>query len=245
MKKHLREELIALAQKILRLNQQEELDTKGLKEATLALYEKLTVLDFTEKSLSFAGTASEGEKGVKPAPPKKEVAKPEDEDSYDYAPDGTQYNDSEAITEPNTEKIKDIVAQMEPETEQVDKLIGSMFSNKFQKNDKEDIGGVHFDHLPQFEPVNPKQESPKPRSLNDRLKKSFQIGFNDRHAFVKHLFEGSDSDYNRVLSQLNTLKTKEEAFDFVLNMVKPDYNNWEGKELFENRFLNIIEKRFQ
>ena len=87
-------------------------------------------------------------------------------------------------------------------------------------------------------------ESEKPRSINDRLKKGIQIGINDRIAFVRHLFDGSTSDYNRVLSQLNTLKSREEAKDFVLQMVKPDYNNWEGKEEYEHRFLDIVENRF-
>ena len=87
--------------------------------------------------------------------------------------------------------------------------------------------------------------SEKPRSLNDRLKKGIHIGVNDRHAFIKHLFDGSTADYNRVLSQLNTIKSKEEALNFVANMVKPDYNNWEGKEDYESRFLAIVESKFE
>jgi hypothetical protein len=27
-------------------------------------------------------------------------------------------------------------------------------------------------------------------------------------------------------------------------MVKPDYNNWEGKEDYSQRFMNVIEKKF-
>jgi len=27
--------------------------------------------------------------------------------------------------------------------------------------------------------------------------------------------------------------------------VKPDYDNWKGKEEYEQRFLEIVEKRFQ
>ncbi|MFT4806026.1 MAG: hypothetical protein ACI9YE_003257, partial [Psychroserpens sp.] len=28
------------------------------------------------------------------------------------------------------------------------------------------------------------------------------------------------------------------------DIVKPDYNNWKGKEEFESRFFNIIERKF-
>ena len=53
---------------------------------------------------------------------------------------------------------------------------------------------------------------------------------NDRIAFVKHLFAGSNEDFNRVFSQTSTYDSFEEAQNFIEDMVKPDYNNWEGKE---------------
>jgi len=55
-----------------------------------------------------------------------------------------------------------------------------------------------------FEPL-------KPSSLNDKLQTNIQIGLNDRIVFVKNLFEGSQEDFNRVISQLNTFKTEKEA----------------------------------
>ena len=87
-----------------------------------------------------------------------------------------------------------------------------------------------------FEPV-------KGASLNDKLKTNIQIGLNDRIAFVKNLFEGSQEDFNRVISQLNTLKTEKEAKKFINKIVKPDYN-WSEHEDLENRLLAIIERRF-
>ncbi|QKX04594.1 hypothetical protein HN014_06600 [Aquimarina sp. TRL1] len=85
----------------------------------------------------------------------------------------------------------------------------------------------------------------KQPSLNDQLKRGIHIGLNDRLAFIKHLFEGSSTDYNRVLSQLNTLHTKNGARQFIDNMVKPDYNNWEGKEEYEQRFMEIVTSRYE
>ncbi|WP_320814673.1 hypothetical protein [Flavobacterium sp.] len=84
----------------------------------------------------------------------------------------------------------------------------------------------------------------KPKSLNDRLTKGINIGLNDRIAFEKKLFGGSSDDFNRVLSQLNTFDSFDEAQGFINDFVKPDYNNWDGKEEFENRFLGIVEKKF-
>ena len=74
--------------------------------------------------------------------------------------------------------------------------------------------------------------------------KKLVIDLNNRLAFVKHLFNGSMEDYNRVLSQLNTIDTHERSVAFIENMVKPDYHQWSGKEEYENRFMLLIERRF-
>jgi hypothetical protein len=87
-----------------------------------------------------------------------------------------------------------------------------------------------------FEPI-------QPVSLNDKLKANIQIGLNDRIIFVKNLFDGSQEDFNRVISQLNTFKTEKEAKKFISKMVKPDYN-WSEQEELENRLLTIVERRF-
>ncbi len=93
-------------------------------------------------------------------------------------------------------------------------------------------------------PAEKKQKENKTTSLNDKLNKGINIGLNDRIAFEKKLFGGNADDFNRVLSQLNTFDNFEEAQSFILDFVKPDYNNWEGNEEFETRFLEIIEKKF-
>lgn len=81
-------------------------------------------------------------------------------------------------------------------------------------------------------------------SLNDSLSKTINIGLNDRIGFEKHLFGGSSEDLNRVLSQLSTFSNFTEAQEFIEDMVKPDYNNWIGKEEYATRFMEIIEKKF-
>lgn len=85
---------------------------------------------------------------------------------------------------------------------------------------------------------------PKTVSLNDSLSKTINIGLNDRIGFEKHLFGGSSEDLNRVLSQLSTFSTFQEAEEFIEDMVKPDYNNWNGKDDYATRFMDLVEKKF-
>ena len=89
------------------------------------------------------------------------------------------------------------------------------------------------------------EEELKPTSQNTTFSKSVEIGLNDRIAFVNNLFGESNEDFNRVLSQLNTFDSFEEAKNFINEMVKPDYNNWQGEEDFEERFMEVVEKKFQ
>ena len=81
--------------------------------------------------------------------------------------------------------------------------------------------------------------------MHETFSKSISVALNDRVGFVKYLFGESNEDYNRVLSQLNTFDTLEEAKNFVEDMVKPDYNNWQGNEEYEARFIEIVENKFK
>ena len=144
--------------------------------------------------------------------------------------------------EPAIEKIKDIVAQMPEETVEVDAIIDAI--NEPTETIVHDLNELSptYAQLPIFDAIEPETTQ---ASLNDQLKnQGFQIGLNDRLAFVKNLFENKNEDYERVMSQLNTLDSFEEATSLLNSIIKPDYNNWEGQEDIEVRFLEIIEKKF-
>ena len=96
-----------------------------------------------------------------------------------------------------------------------------------------------FDKKDHSDEVKPTQ------SLNDRFSKEIQIGLNDKLAFIQKLFFGSESEYNRVLQHLNQLHSLEEAAQYIQQQVKPTYNNWKGKEEYEERFLHLILRRFE
>lgn len=87
------------------------------------------------------------------------------------------------------------------------------------------------------------KEEPKAEPI--LVGKAIVLGLNDKIAFEKNLFAGNGDDLQRVLSQLNTFTNWDEAKSFVLDFVKPDYNNWENKEEFEVRFLEIVENKFK
>lgn len=91
--------------------------------------------------------------------------------------------------------------------------------------------------------LNDKNSIEKPTSINDSVK-TVAIGLNDRIAFLKHLFENNIEDYERVLSQLNTFESFEEASHFLTNQVQPEYPHWTAKEEYVTRFMEVISKRF-
>ncbi|NBU80154.1 MAG: hypothetical protein EBS55_00710 [Flavobacteriaceae bacterium] len=89
------------------------------------------------------------------------------------------------------------------------------------------------------------EKTSKSEVFNEMSSKSIAIGLNDRIGFVQHLFNDSNEDFNRVISQLNTFDTFEEAKNFINEMVVPDYNYWVGEEDYIERFMEIVEKKFQ
>lgn len=89
-------------------------------------------------------------------------------------------------------------------------------------------------------------EEVKPvQSLNDRFGKTAQIGLNDKLAFVQKLFFGSESEYNKVVKHIADLHSMQDAVVYIEQEVKPTYNYWKGKEEYEQRFLDLVLKRFE
>lgn len=137
---------------------------------------------------------------------------------------GTDYKEPEFV------KVNDVPQEVEKVTE-----------ISFEKAEEKIIPEVKIET--KTEAFTVKTEH-KTSSLNDTLIKGINIGLNDRIAFVKHLFGGSNEDFNRVISQISTYDTFQEVQQFIVDMVKPDYNNWKGKEEYADRFMNLVEKKF-
>jgi hypothetical protein len=227
MKRKLKEELVKLSTEII--TSREMGDIPELYEAAKNLYEKLAVLKIIEEKLGdieidlsknviaskFEKMASAVIEGNRTVP----ETNPHEED----------------IMTPGIDTIKHMVSEM-PKDLNIEQLFAEFVAKaEVIKNDVKDVTPEGRDM--------PKQE--KPRSLNDKLtNKEIVIGLNDRLAFVKHLFNDSTEEFNRVLSQLNTIESAERSIAFIENMVKPEYNQWKGKDEYASRFIALIERRF-
>ncbi|WP_066222655.1 hypothetical protein [Formosa haliotis] len=251
MKKKLEAELMNVAIRVLRLEGKDDLNQ--LHAETAILFEKLSVLKFLESNPQDSQSTVDND--TSNIDEVDTVLNNQITDSVVDAPDVNDYasdndlnyrEDEEEIIEPVMEKIKDIVAQMPEEGDAIDALFEEIVQKPtYQKNDFEEIT-ADFKETPIFEPVTPSMISSVKKSLNDKLKSGgLNIGLNDKIAFIKQLFDGSQEDYDRVISQINTCTTFEEASNLIQNVVKTDYNNWEGKDVFEERFMQIIEGRFK
>ena len=243
MKKKLEADLISIAHRVLRLKGKE--DVIKLHAEAAALYEKLTVLKFAndnfEGDLPTIGSDSSFF-GMLDTAFNNKVSDNIEVENKTYV--NLDESEDDGIYEPVMEKIKDMVAQMPEESQQVEDMVAKAISDKeVTTTHLEDIT-VGFEDTPVFDPIDTTNETLR-KSLNDTLKNEIlQIGLNDKLAFIKHLFDGDSKNYDRVLSQLNTASTWEEAYHLLNDIVKPDSNNWEGKTDYEERFLTIIEGKF-
>lgn len=221
MIKKVREELVRLSTEIV--SNAEAADTGRLYEQARRLYERLAVLKFIEEKLGDVhvdvtthSIASRFEKVANSVL-----------SGNTSVPESNPHD--EDIMVPGMDTIKDIVSEMPAEI-----ALEQLFAEFVAKPD-------YLKEGHQGEAPHPGEGSKSP---NRPLGKVFQVGLNDRLAFVKHLFNGNVEDYNRVLSQLGTIDTQERSMAFVNNMVKPEYNGWEHKEEYEARFITLIERRF-
>lgn len=232
MKKKVLAQINTLAKRII--SSENNIDIIKTKNSLIQLYEKLSVLEFLETSVE-----TEFEKPERAAIDSKTYR----EENWFKEPDPVpQPSHEDVLVEPLMEKIKDIVAQMPNKTQKVDEILKEILPKPLtEKNDLEEFA-ENYKEMPVFE--RKEETSEKPKSLNDKLNQGINIGLNDRLTFIKNLFEGSADDYTRVLSQVNSMPSFAEVKPFIEDNVKPDYNNWEGKEEVAGRFMSIIEKRF-
>ena len=216
-------------------------DTSLLLEKARELYENITILHHTSNAVSEEATTTVDDSvDIFEMQEKQEIETTEDKLSVqeriqhivDTAPDFTSEKKSTPPVQievpkkevrPTNEPEKDVIPTPNLEDEFKDAISADYAADLFESAEKIEI---------------------TKKSLNDKLsQKEIQIGLNDRIAFVKHLFNGSQADFTRVLSQLNSFETESHAKQFINTVVKPDFN-WEEKIEYEERFLSLIERKF-
>jgi len=253
MHKKLEKDLISLAHDILKMKNRD--DIFALKEKSRAVFEKISMLAFVEEYVkttpNLETTKEELIQEVEKAFEAKELsleAKKIPETPKEIVVEQIEELVVAPILDEEIAKDKPIIEQPFAELEEI--LFSQNNNPTNFKNDVKDVGERKTftleDELQDTISVDIMAElfeNSQPKSLNDRLINTIQIGLNDRIAFVKNLFNGEQEDFNRVVSQLNSFKTEKEAKKFIEKMVKPDYN-WAEHAALENRFLEIVSRKF-
>ena len=264
MHKRLETDLISLAHSILQMKN--KADVFALKEKSRVIYEKLSLLAFVEEyvnttpneELSKNELLSKVEKALElkelkvidEAPVSEIVTEVSQEEVDTVLQEADPVLEEVEVNEELPSEIN-IDAIIEQPFDELEALLSSEEKDlKEPVSDTSDSDKTKTASLEEeLQDTIPVDEIatlfdlPVPKSLNDTLAINIQIGLNDRIAFVKNLFDGSQEDFNRVLSQLNTYTSEKEAKKFIKKMVKPDYD-WSEQVELEARFLEIIERKF-
>jgi|TARA_B110000908_G_C10185122_1_gene417618 hypothetical protein len=235
MHKKLEAELVSIAHSILQMKNRD--DITALHKKAQKLQEQLAVLMFVDDYLETTPEAKESREEliekietVVDKPIEVAVVKEVNVEQKVFT-----LEDEEVVEEEKPEVVLNLVPEKEVvEVKEIKKQLS--FEEELKGTVSVDVTADLF----QKSETKTKTKS----SLNDTLnQENIQVGLNDRIAFVKHLFNNSQADFNRVLSQLNSFKTEKEARNFIKKMVKPDYD-WTGKEEYEERFLDLVDRKF-
>jgi len=271
MKRRLESELISIAHRILKLKNKSEVIQ--LQQETLRLYENLSVLRFVEENYqdSIVKIPSDieeklehiSESETKKITQTKEISETISSENNSKTED--LFSEKDSSKKENSDHIED--SQTQTQTPNTESNISEIISNENLGETRDNK--INFeDFEAQLSNAKPKKTAiffeekiitpegaisttetefhgtKESEKINQPAQKYFDIRLNDRVAFEFHLFNGETENFQRVISQLSTFNTFEQAKDFIENVVKPDYNNWLMKEEYENRFMKIIENRF-
>lgn len=154
-------------------------------------------------------------------------------------PEETPIADSKELEEDaNQLSLVDVAEEIEAEASK------SVASTPEASDEKKVYQLTEDDQEVKKESVAEKAQQEEKKSLNDRLAGgALKFGLNDRIGFVKDLFDGSAEDFNRVVSQLNTLGSLDEAQEFLTTHIAPEYH-WSHNEETAERFMAAVEQRF-
>ena len=260
MHKKLEKDLISLAHDILKMKNRD--DIFALKEKSRDVFERISMLAFIEEYVNTTpnletskddlietvekafelkeskleeGNIIENEVPVQIEEPK--VMETIEEIEVTSTIEETEISISEPILEQPFDELEEIMFSEKTTETDIEIEINQTDERKVPTLEDELFDTISVDIMADL------FENVQPKSLNDRLVNSIQIGLNDRIAFVEHLFNGEQEDFNRVVSQLNSYESENEAKKFIEKVVKPDYN-WAEHEDLENRFLEIIARKF-
>jgi len=106
------------------------------------------------------------------------------------------------------------------------------------------------DHLEDIEQHQPKPESgsllknnvPTDYMEAPKPKPEFKLDLNDRIAFSQHLFDGSQSELNQVVTVLNSFTSLDKAQEFLSDIYYE--RDWKKVDSYAQRLWTLVENRF-
>lgn len=109
-----------------------------------------------------------------------------------------------------------------------------------------------FDDDPLESELEEAEEKPKPRNSDAEIsadyleapkrKTDFKLDINDRLAFTKTLFNGSQIELNQMVSRLNSYETLEEAKQYLSDVYYE--RNWQEADEYAQRLWGLVEGKF-
>ena len=96
--------------------------------------------------------------------------------------------------------------------------------------------------LPAEEPSLLKTNVPTDYMEAEKRKPEFKLDLNDRLAFTKTLFSGSQAELNETIRTLNGFKTLDEAKEYLSDLYYD--KNWEKVDEYAQRLWSLVENKF-
>ncbi len=116
------------------------------------------------------------------------------------------------------------------------KGLGSSVHSLFEDSQNEEV-------QEQREPISAVLPENQTLSHSGSTRMGFKLDLNDRIAFTKTLFNGSQSELNHTVNSLNEFKTLEEAKSYLSEVYYQ--RNWKKVDEYAQRLWNLVESKFQ
>ena len=146
---------------------------------------------------------------------------------------GTVIQPEEAAEVPSRDDAIDMQPQEEPQSE------APVVPVEPESSPKEE------EPRPTINEVAAEKEQARRPSLNEILARSnVRMDMNDRIAFINNLFDGDAEAFEASVRYIFSLTDLDVANEYIIEILKPSYNNWFEKEKYERRFSEIVLHHF-
>lgn len=157
---------------------------------------------------------------------------------------GQRYDEANGVSDDESPIGDDVYESEESDSTENDDV--SPLANDEQVGLNDDNVAVQHTDAERIHTVNDTLSSEQPRlSLNEILaSKNVSIGLNDRIAFINNLFDGDAEAFEASVKYIFSLSDIDVANEYIIEILKPSYNNWFEKEKYERRFVSLILQHF-